>query len=88
MTCPSGCNVASLDRMRKQGQEWADRVNSGRINQRNMWTMMERQLWPRIGYGMCNNTAKWNNLEKCLQKVYYQIIPRGGIRRLAPTMIR
>jgi hypothetical protein len=88
MTCPSGNNSASLEKMQIQGQEWANRVNSGKINRRNMWTMMERQLWPRIGYGICNNTAKWDDLEKCLRKVYYQIIPRGGIRRSAPATIR
>jgi hypothetical protein len=87
MTCPSGNNSASLEKMRIQGQEWADRVNNGKINLHNMWTMMERQLWPRIGYGICNNTAKWDDLEKCLRKVYYQIIPRGGIRRSAPATI-
>jgi hypothetical protein len=51
MTCPSGSNLAGLERMQSQGQEWADRVNSGRISRRNMWTMMERQLWPQLGMG-------------------------------------
>jgi hypothetical protein len=30
--------------------------------------MADCQLWPKLGYGICNNLATWNELEHCLQK--------------------
>jgi hypothetical protein len=67
MTCPSGSNVATLQRMQTQGQEWVDRVKSGKLSRRNVWFMLDCQFWPRLGFGMCNNTASWNDLEYCLK---------------------
>jgi len=47
MTCPTGSSAAALGRMQQQGQEWVDRVKSGKLSHRNMWFMMDRQFWPR-----------------------------------------
>jgi hypothetical protein len=41
MTCPSGSNMAALQRMQTQGQEWVDRVKSGKLSQCNVWFMMD-----------------------------------------------
>jgi hypothetical protein len=70
MTCPIGSNTAALNRMRQQGQEWMDKVLASKLNRRNVWFMSDCQLWPRIGYRICNNFPSWNELEGCLQRVY------------------
>jgi hypothetical protein len=88
MTCPSGSNMAALQRMQTQGQEWVDRVNSGKLSRRNVWVMLDRRFWPRLGFGICNNTASWDDLEYCLKKVYWQLLPRGGVRGSAPVPLR
>jgi hypothetical protein len=84
MTCPSGSNAAALQQMQTQGQEWVDRVKSGTL----VWFMLDRQFWPRLGFGICNNTASWDNLEYCLKKVYWQLVPRGGVRGSAAAPLR
>ena len=61
MTCPTGSSASALGRMQQQGQEWADRVKSGKLSRRNMWFMMDRQFWPRVGYGISNTSASWGN---------------------------
>jgi hypothetical protein len=53
-----------------------------------MWFMVDCQFWPRVGYGICNNTAPWKVLDGCLQRIYWQILGRGGVRRSAPTALR
>jgi hypothetical protein len=88
MTCPSGSNPAAIERMRQQGQEWVDRVISGKIGRRNMWKMLDCQFWPRLGYSIGNNSAPWKELGDCLQRVYWQVAPRGGVRRSAPKHLR
>jgi hypothetical protein len=88
MTCPTGSNTAALDRMRLQGQEWVDRVLASTLSRRNMWFMADCQFWPRIGYGICNNSASWTELENCLQRVYWQLVGREGVRCSAPAALR
>jgi hypothetical protein len=49
--------------------------------------MVDCQLWSQVGYGICNNTASWGELEDCMQRVYWQLIARGGVRRSAPVAL-
>ena len=51
MTCPTGSSATALGHMQQQGQEWADRVKSGKLSHRNMWFMMDWHisLLGRIG---------------------------------------
>jgi hypothetical protein len=86
MTCPAGLNKAGLEQMQSQGQEWVDRVTT--LSHRNTWCMVDRQFWPCLGYGICNNTASWNKLELCLKQVYWQLLPKGGIWQTAPAVLR
>ena len=88
MTCPSGNSAAALDRMRQQGQDWVDRVLASTLSRQNLWFMIDCQLWPQLGYGICNNTASWDNLEGCLKQVYWQLVGRGGVQRTAPVLLR
>ncbi len=86
MACLAGSNKASIEQMQSQGQKWVDRIKI--LSHCNMWFMVDRQFWPCLGYGICNNTTPWNELEECLKWVYWQLLPKGGIRRLAPVILR
>ena len=88
MTCPSGNSSAAIERMKVQGQEWVDKVLASKLSRRNMWFMVDCQLWPRVGYGICNNAGSWGELETCMQRVYWQLVGRGGVRRSAPVALR
>jgi len=83
ITCPTGSSASALGRMQQQGQEWADRIKSGKLSRRNMWFMMDRQFWPRVGYGISSTSASWEELDQCLRRVYWQLVPRGGVRGTA-----
>jgi hypothetical protein len=50
--------------------------------------MVDRQFWLCLGYGICNNTASWEELDLCLQPVYWRLAPKDGVRQLAPTLLR
>jgi hypothetical protein len=50
--------------------------------------MVDRQFWPCLGYGICNNFAPWEELDSCLQPVNWQLVPKGGVRRSAPALLR
>jgi hypothetical protein len=50
--------------------------------------MTDCQIRPRIEYVICNNSATWDELEGCLKKVYWKLIGKRGVRRLAPVPLR
>ena len=86
-TCPSGKNEVQIATMQKKAQEWLDKAKNGHVQRRQVWFMLEKQFWPRVGYGLCSNTASFAALSICPKKQYWQIAPLGGIRRSAKAEI-
>jgi hypothetical protein len=86
MICPAGLNKAALEWMQTQGQEWVNRITTPSCC--NIWFMVDMQFWPRLSYGICNTTASWEELEHCLKRVYWQLLPKGGVRLSAPALLR
>ena len=52
--------------MRDKAQKWVDKVKEGTLKRSVVWFLMDVQFWPRVGYGLCCNTATHTALEKCL----------------------
>jgi hypothetical protein len=71
MMCSLGSSVSAIERMKTLGQEWVDRVLASSLSRRNVWFMVNCQFWPWVGYGICNNIASWDELEKSMQRVYW-----------------
>jgi hypothetical protein len=88
MTCPSGRNNAAITRMKSQCEEWFHRLTLGSLSRRDVWFMSEIQLWPRVGFGICNNTATWDELDSSLNIWYGKIGRKGGIRLSSPKILR
>ena len=53
-----------------------------------MWFLLVHQLWSRLVYGLCSRGAPWKQLKSVLRKVWYKILPKGGVIRLAPSTLR
>ncbi len=88
MMCPTGSSTAALGQMQQQGQEWVDQVKSGKLSHRNVWFMVDQQFWHCVGYGICNILATWDDLDQCLRRIYWQLVPRGGVRGSAAVPLR
>ena len=78
-TCPSGKNEVQIKVMQKKTQDWVDKAKNGHLHQRHVWFMLEKQFWPRVGHGLCSNTASFAKLESCLKKQYWELLPLGGV---------
>ena len=50
--------------------------------------MVDCQLWPRVGYGICISMEVWGELETCMQRIYWQLIAQGVVRRSTPVALR
>jgi hypothetical protein len=85
---PVGCAKGAIARIQTKAQEWIDRAKEGKLRRRDVWFMLDCQFWPRVGYGLCCNIAPYRELEDCLRKQYYELLPIGGVLRSSPAPIR
>jgi hypothetical protein len=85
---PDGNPSAMLTKMSEKGQAWVDQAKEGGLRQRDVWLLLDIQFWPRVGYGICCNTAPHSKLEHALDKQYYRMLPLGGVVRTAPAAAR
>ncbi len=53
-----------------------------------MWFMVDQIFWPRVGCGICSTSASWEELDQCLRRVYWQLVPRGGVQGSAAVPLR
>jgi hypothetical protein len=81
MTSPDGNSSAAIRMMQDKAQQWVNDVRNGKLHRRNVWFSLKFQLCPRITYGLCSSTAKFDELSNCLRRQYYQILPLGGVVR-------
>ncbi len=84
MTSPDGNSLGAIATMQEKAQQWVDSARNGHLHCRYVWFLLGMQFWLRVGYSLCSSTATYDELDKALQKQYYQILPLGGIIRTAP----
>ena len=87
-TFPSGENKGALKAMQYKTQGWVDKAKNGKLKRRSVWFLLEKKFWPKVMYVLCSNTASFSQLEDCLQRQYWPIMPLGVIIRSAPKSIR
>ena len=69
-------------------QEWTDRAKEGHPHCRGIWFLMEHPLWTQVGCGVCILSSPWCELDRCLCRQWWQILPMRGLIRSAAHQIR
>ena len=52
MTAPSGSPTAALTRISEKAQLWVDTAKNAQLSRRNLWFLVDRQFWPKVGFGI------------------------------------
>ena len=66
--CPSCVADKQLDVVRSKAQEWTSRAEDRKLLRRDVWFLVDHQLWPRLSYGLCSVEAPWETLDVALSK--------------------
>merc|ERR1711966_303906 len=77
--CLSGVANKQLEVVRSKAQEWTSRAEDSKLLRRDVWFLVDHQLWPKLLYGLCSIEAPWEALEVALSKKWYKILPLGGV---------
>ena len=88
MTCPSGKAEAAIDRIQEKAQTWIDDAKNAKLSRRDIWFLVDRQFWPKVGFGCSTIVANFDTLTRALHRQYYQLLPLGGIRRSVCKEVR
>jgi hypothetical protein len=73
--------------MKERAKSWIDQATSGKLKKWTMWMLAEKQLWPKVGFGIGACSASYMELAECLMKQCYNLVPLGGIRCSANCMV-
>ena len=88
ISCPSGKQIEAIEKLRAKADEWIGRAKDSHLGRRDIWFLLERQLWMGLKYGLCCNSSKWSVIEDCFRKQWFQLVPMGGVIRSAPVPLR
>jgi hypothetical protein len=87
-TSPTGCSKGAISQMQEKAKKWIERAQGGKLNWRNLWFLLYKQFWPGVAFGISSITASFANLDQCMQRLYYNLLPLSGVRRLVSKDLR
>ena len=87
-SCPSGDQSSLIKKMQDKADEWIGRAKDSHLGRRDIWFLVERQLWMGLKYGLCCHSSEWRVMEGILHKQWHQLVPMGGVICSAPASLR
>ena len=85
----SPCNLnSSLDAMTDKALIWANQAKTSGLRPRDFHISVARKFWPKVKYGLCSNTASFQDLTSAMHRPYYRMAPIGGLIRSARRELR
>jgi hypothetical protein len=67
--------------MKEKAQKWINKAREGRLHRRNFWFLLDKQFWPGVVFGISSITASFDDLDQCMMRIYYDMLPLGEVRR-------
>ena len=81
MTAPTGSNAGALAQMKENAKGWLVKASEAKFHKRNVWFLLDKQFWPKVAYGTSTISAPFKDLNECLMRTYYKLLPRSGVRK-------
>jgi hypothetical protein len=81
MTAPTGSNAGALAQMKENAEGWLAKASGAKLHKCNMWFLLDKQFWPTVAYGIHTISAPFKDLNECLMRTYYKLLPRSGVRK-------
>jgi hypothetical protein len=88
MTCPTGGSEGAIAQMQQKAQGWLAKATASKLNKCNLSFLLDKQFWPGVSFGISSVCTPFATFEDCLMKVYYDLLPLCGIRRLVKHELR
>jgi hypothetical protein len=81
MTALAGSNAGAINQMKDKAEAWLAQAQAGKLHKQNIWFLMDKQFWPKVGYGIGTVSATFQELVDGLIHTYYDMLLIGGVRK-------
>jgi hypothetical protein len=81
MTAPMGSNAGALTQMKETAEGRIAQAKLGNLHTRNVWSLLDKQIWPKVAYGNSTISASFQELDECLMRTYYDLHPISSVRK-------
>jgi hypothetical protein len=88
MTCPTGSNDGAIAQMQEKAKGWIAKAKESKLHKGNLNFLLDNQFWPRVFLGISSVCATFEELEECLMRIYYDMLPFCGIQRSVQKELR
>jgi hypothetical protein len=88
VTAPTGIDARANKQMKDKAEAWLAQAKAGKLHKQNIWFLMDKQFWPKVGYGIGTVSAPFQELEEGLMRSYHDMLLIGGVRKLVQKELR
>ncbi len=81
LTVPAGSNAGAIKQMKDKVEGWLAQATAGKLHRRNFWFLIDKQFWPKVGYGIGTISTPFKELEEGLMQIYYDMLSIGGVQK-------
>ena len=74
--------------MQNKSDRWIAKAKEVTLSRRDLLFLLDRQLWPIVGYGMSSNTLYWIKIIECLKNQWWELIPMEVVIHTALADVR
>jgi hypothetical protein len=88
MTCPTGCSDGAITQMQEKVKGWVAKAKESKLHKGHLNFLLDKQFWPRVSFGISSACAPFEELEDCLMRIYYDMLPLWGIPQSVQKELR
>jgi hypothetical protein len=81
MTCPIGSSASANAQMQEKGKGWVSKAKESKLHKGHLNFLLNKQFWPGVSFGISSMCVPFEELEECLMRIYYDMLPLCGIQR-------
>jgi hypothetical protein len=88
MTYPTGSSDDAIAQMQEKAKGWVAKAKESKLHKGHLNFLLDKQFWPGVSFGISSMCAPFEELEECLMRIYYDMLPLCGIQRSVQKELR
>jgi hypothetical protein len=68
ITAPTESNAGAIKQMKDKAEAWLAQAQAGKHHKQNVWFLMDKQFWPKVGYEISTVSVTFQELEDGLMR--------------------
>ena len=68
----------AIAQMQEKVQGWVAKAKESKLHKGHLNFLLDKQFWPRVSFFISSVCAPFEELEECLMRIYYDMLPLCG----------